>query len=163
MSKEVSVLIKTKHMKTLTNLKSGPLFGAVTPIDTLLDSFFKDDFWNVFDSLNQSSPYPLDTYWDKQRNFNIEIPLAGFKKEDITLKVDDEYLNLSVKKRAKHSDVTYKSEGVRKKELDLRWYLNDTFDKTKISSSFEDGLLKIVLPLKIIKEKEKEVRTISIG
>jgi HSP20 family molecular chaperone IbpA len=139
------------------------LFGNKFTVDTFLDSFFKDDFWNMFDALNKNSPYPTDSYWDKDRNYNIEVPLAGYKKEDITLQVDGEYLNLQVKKRQKKTDVTYKLEEVRKKELNLRWYLNDTFDKETISSSFEDGLLKITLPLKVIKEKEKDTRTISIS
>lgn len=165
MSKEVTILInKTQNMKKLSTIpKSGSLFSRpLFTTDTFLSSFFQDDFWDTFNSLNRNTTYPTDSYWDKERNYVIEIPLAGYKKDNITLQVDEDYLSLNVEKREKLSDVTYRDEGIRKKELKLKWFLNDTFDKTKISSSFEDGLLKIVLPLKVIKDKKLEVQKIPI-
>lgn len=125
-----------------------------------VDCAFGDSFQNVFNSLNLDS-YPTDQYWDKSGNLNLEVPLAGYKKEDISLSVEEDNLVLSVKKHERNKDVKYVQESIRKKELVRKWYINDTFETSAISTSFVDGLLRITLPVK--KPEEKKSKKINIA
>lgn len=117
----------------------------------LINAFFGSDFFGTFNALN-SEPYPTDQFWDKDGNLNIEVPLAGYKREDINLSIEKEYLILKVAKQNKHEGVSYVNEGIRKKELVRRWLINGSFEQDKIESKFEDGLLTIKLP-----PKQKEI------
>lgn len=126
----------------------------------LFDEFFGPSFVKTFNILNNVDPYPVDQYWDKDDKLNIEIPLAGYKKQDIKVYVDNGYLVMSAGKQEKKQDVRYVSEGIRKKELTRRWVLNDAFDHNSISSKFEDGLLTLTLSKS--KPKEPELKYIEI-
>ena len=126
----------------------------------LFDEFFGPSFVKTFNVLNSVDPYPVDQYWDKDDKLNIEIPLAGYKKQDIKVYVDNGYLIMSANKQEKKQDVRYVSEGIRKKELTRKWVLSDAFDHNEISSKFEDGLL--TLTLQKAKPKEPELKYIEI-
>ena len=117
----------------------------------LIDAFFGTDFFGSFNALNVD-PYPTDQFWDKDGNLNIEVPLAGYKREDISLSIDKDYLILKAAKRNRHENTQYVTEGIRKKELIRRWLINGSFEQEKIESKFEDGLLTITLP-----PKQKEI------
>lgn len=153
MSQEVFILIKNKqikHMK-LTNLTTTPSWAVDNIFDGVfsqVDRFFKDDFWTTFDSLNKNITYPVDTYLDEDNIFFIEIPLAGYKKDNINVEIDGDYLILNVKSHGRRDDVTYQHKGIRRKELSLKWYLNGTFEKDQVESTFQDGLLTISIPFK---------------
>lgn len=145
---------------TLTTKSRAFPFWEANELAEWIDYEFGNNFSNLFNSLN-TDPYPTDQYWDKEGNLQLEIPLAGYKKEDIVLKVEDDNLVLSVKKQEKNKDAKYVQESIRKKELLRKWYINDTFEKDNISTRFVDGLLKITLPIK--KPEEKKQKSINIA
>lgn len=64
----------------------------------------------------------------------VEIDLPGYKKEEISVKVEGKYLVTSVDgKRGKKS---------------IKRLLTDSADVSKISAKFEDGILTIIVPTK---------------
>ena len=126
----------------------------------LIDAFFGPDFFGTFNALN-SEPYPTDQFWDKDGNLNIEVPLAGYKREDISLSIEKDYLVLKAAKQNRHNAVHYVNEGIRKKELVRRWLINGNFEQDKIESKFEDGLLTITLPPK--QKEVPKIKQITIG
>jgi HSP20 family molecular chaperone IbpA len=149
-----------KHMKN--TLLTTPWGIADTFFDSgLFNSIFDVDFSKAFNALNVD-PYPTDQYLDKDGNLVLEVPLAGYKKEDISVSIEKDYLVLSVKHSEKSTDIKYIVEKIRKKALTLKWYLNDTFVQSEISSNFSDGLLKIVLPVKKNEKKEDKI-TINVS
>ena len=151
-------------MSTALNLtnRAFPFWTSGNGINDLVSDLFGQDFQNLFNSVNVD-PYPTDQYWNKEGNLILEVPLAGYKKEDINLLIEDDYLVLTVKKHDKVKDVKYVVESIRKKAITQKWYINDTFEQSKITSSFEDGLLKIALPVKTPEEKKSNKTTISIS
>jgi HSP20 family molecular chaperone IbpA len=119
-----------------------------TDVANIVDSFFNSsEFTDIFNSLNTDS-YPADQYWDADGNLQLVIPLAGYKKEDIVLTIEEDNLVLNVKKQNKVANAKYVQDGIRKKSIALKWYINDTFVKENIVTSFVDGLLTITLPVK---------------
>jgi len=137
-----------------------PFIGASK--EWQLDSLFDESFANIFNSLN-TDPYPTDQYYDKANVLHLEIPLAGYKKDDIKLSIKDEYLHLKVSKQEKVKDVKYVAEGIRKKELTRQWYVDDNFETDNITTSFVDGLLRISIPSKKLEAKVPKSREIAVS
>ncbi len=148
-------VIMKNELATLTKSNFWPrLWSEETGWNKLFDDWFGPSFFNIFNAPNVES-YPTDQYWDKDGNLHIEVPLAGYKKEDIELYISGDYLHLHVKKHEKRTDVKYASESIRKKELTRQWFVNDSFD-SDIKSTFVDGLLTITLRAKNKKEENKK-------
>lgn len=152
-------IMNTQLTKTSRKGSFWPLGSSDYNWMSVVDRVF-DHFHPLLNTLNDS-PYPVDEYWTEDGNLVLEVPLAGYKREDINLSLDGDYLVLKASKQEKRNDVKYVSEGVRKKELVRKWYVNDTFYLGEIGSKFEDGLLTITLPAKEVK-KEPKIKNIEI-
>lgn len=134
-----------------TNVGLPSLWGRKsTEIENWVDDFFSRPLFNSWNT----ETYPTDEYLDSDGNMNIEVPLAGFKKDDIQVYVENGYLVLHANKQEQRSDVKYINQSVRKKELTRKWFLNDTFEHDSVESSFEDGLLKLKIRPKIQQKVE---------
>ncbi len=92
--------------------------------------------------------------------FTIEVDLPGVKKEDIELKVEDDYLTVTAIRRYKNEvkeDDYYLCEsnfGV----ISRSFVLSDNIDRDKIEAKFEDGRLYLTLE----KVESKKSKNISI-
>lgn len=69
---------------------------------------------------------------DNEKDFTIEIPVPGFDKKDVNIKIKDNYILL------KGDNEEYKFEKA--------YELNDKIDVEKISAEVEKGVLKVTLP-----------------
>lgn len=121
------------------------------------DPFFSDVF-NVF---NNKIGYPYDIF-TRENVVYIEVPLAGYYKNNIKIEVDNNILRLNVKSPESEGDDTicrYIHKGVSKKTLSFGWNLPENVDKGAIASKFDNGLLRIIVPFK---EKEKVTKQIEI-
>ena len=101
-------------------------------------------FSNLLDeALNVKFPTDLrGIHFDRNDERQVvEYELPGFKKSDVSLKLVGNVL-----------DVVAKTE---KKDKSLRLYVSQLVDKEAISSTLEDGLLKIVFPFK--KDNKREI------
>ena len=115
----------------------------------------KDTFHNVASHLPLANlaKHDNDTY-------TIEIDLPGVKKEDIELKVEDDYLTVTAIRRFKNEvkeDDYYLCEsnfGV----ISRSFVLSDNIDRDKIEARFEDGRLYLTLE----KVESKKTKSISI-
>jgi HSP20 family protein len=115
----------------------------------------KDTFRNV------ASHLPLANLAKHDNDtFTIEVDLPGVKKEDIELKVEDDYLTVTAIRRYKNEvreDDYYLCEsnfGVISRSFDL----SDNIYRDKIQAKFEDGRLYLTLE----KVESKKTKSISI-
>ena len=115
----------------------------------------KDTFRNV------ASHLPLANLAKHDNDtFTIEVDLPGVKKEDIELKVEDDYLTVTAIRRYKNEvqeDDYYLCEsnfGV----ISRSFVLSDNIDRDKIQAKFEDGRLYLTLE----KVESKKTKNISI-
>lgn len=80
----------------------------------------------------------------------IEIAAAGFSKNDISIKIENRNLSVSIKKEEKddfHKEfITY---GISTRSYKSQWVLGPTVDIENITSKFQDGLLLIRVPVKV--------------
>ena len=77
--------------------------------------------------------------------FTIEISLPGFKKEDVSIKTSDGFLEI-------HGSCSRWD----KVDYNKRYSLPDEIDATKIEAKLEDDILVITLPKQVEKPEEKE-------
>ncbi|NPA65823.1 MAG: Hsp20/alpha crystallin family protein [Epsilonproteobacteria bacterium] len=110
---------------------------------------------------NVASHLPLANLAKHENDtYTIEVDLPGVKKEDIEIKVEDDYLTVTALRRYKNEvkeDNYYLCEsnfGV----ISRSFVLGDDIDRDKIQAKFEDGRLYITLE----KVDSKKTKNISI-
>lgn len=142
-------------MNTLTKTtNNGPdfSFGGL-----LLDNFFKDGFTSFFDLGRRESSYPYDLY-ENETNVILEIPLAGYSKDDVSVEVKNDTLSVNIKKSETKDNSKYFSKKIKKSNLSLSLPLGNSVETSKIEASLKDGLLKVSMP----KSPEQKSQIIEI-
>ena len=95
-------------------------------------------------------------YFDDKNNYILEIDIPGFKKEDIDIEYDNDYLTVKVERREiETNDV--KKEYIKKErsmyeQYERSFYIGN-IDEKDIKAKFENGILKLTIP----KEYEEKV------
>jgi len=114
---------------------------------------------------DNSQPYPVDivetrTEKGDVNGYEVIIALAGIPKENIEISVDNDILNISIKKTEREETNTrfYVKSGISRRSVNLRYSLHGV-DIGKIVSSFADGMLTV----KITLAEESMPRKITIG
>ena len=129
-----------------------------TGLSKVFDDFF-GDFHNV--GLDVASGFGRSDIYEKDNNLVIETELPGAKKEDISIKVKDDTLYISgeMKRNEEVKKDNYFRIGRRYGSFQRSFPLpSDIAEKKEIKASFEDGILKVTVPLKeSIKEKEQPI------
>ncbi len=144
-------------IRKLPEVRRGP-FLMETGLSQLVEEFFRDFNRVGFDvtpSFGRTDVYEKD----KALTFETEFP--GMKKEEIFIKVEGDQLIISgeVKRREEVKEENYFRLGRRYGQIERRFPLpTDRVEKNGIKASFEDGILKVTVPLKeSIKEKEQPI------
>ena len=92
---------------------------------------------------------------------DINIPLSGYKKDDVEVQVEDGTLVVDVKKRSLYEDddkpVHFYKKGLSLSGFKWKLKLNSIVDIEKMSAKLEDGILNISLP-----KREKLVKKLTV-
>lgn len=89
--------------------------------------------------------------------YEMEIDLPGFKKEDVTVELDQGYLTISAsrgidKNEAESEEQLKKGNYIRRERYSgscqRSFYVGDTVTNEDIKASFEHGILKLSIPKK---------------
>ena len=136
-----------------------PILRNSTPTLTLFDRFFDDEFfrlpvWNDLTIRN-----PLHDVIETDKEYVVELSLAGVKKENISINVEDDVLSISAER--KESDQKYNKKQTFYGKYEKSFTLPESIDKEDIQASFEDGILKLSIP-KMKIEVKKEAKQIEI-
>lgn len=149
-------------MNTLTTYTPGRIFATAdrgfNQLPVLFnDSWFKsiigEDFEKAFDVPNAVYPYNIKTVRDSKkeiREYIIEVALAGIGRENIDVKVREGRLQIDVahnEKEEEVGDVEYARKGISKRKGQLSFQLGEKANIKKITSTYIDGLLKVVVPV----------------
>lgn len=124
---------------------------------------FPRDFktlWREFDNLFQDLPgfvedgwslkeFPRsDVIYDNNKTI-VELPLAGYTKEQLSVEVREGHLVISATK-CSSKDCSRRAARAFQRTL----WIGDGHQLDKLSASFKDGLLKIEIPLTAPREPE---------
>ncbi len=135
-------------------------FALSTRLNRLMDEFLGDFErsrfdWPVLETFGQTDVY------EKDGKLFYETELPGVKKEDVDIKVEDGRLTISgeVKRDERVERENYFRIGRHYGKFQRVFPLPEQAeDAKKIKASFEDGILRVTVPLReSLKEKEKPI------
>ncbi|MFQ6118131.1 MAG: Hsp20/alpha crystallin family protein [Candidatus Bipolaricaulia bacterium] len=133
-------------------------FRLMPRLGRWMDEFFRD-----FPTFGWESLGRTDIYEDEERGALVyETELPGVSKKDIDLRVEDDQLIVSgeVKREEKVEKENYYRVGRRYGRFQRVFPLPEGIeDPSKIQAKFQDGILKITVPLK---ESLKRAKAIEI-
>ena len=119
------------------------------------------DMFHRLDSMtshNKNYP-PYNLIKHDASNYEIQIALAGFKREEIEVSTESNILRVASKDTKTDPNVEYLHKGLSKRSFLNTWQLSDDLRVSDVA--FADGLLRISLK-KIIPDHQKKV-TYSIA
>ena len=89
----------------------------------------------------------------------LEVALAGWKKEDIEVSLEQWVLNISVQTSDKDEVGQYVHKGIAKRTFSRNWQLSDDVQIEDVT--YENGLLRITLRRVVPEEQKRKVFDIS--
>lgn len=134
---------------------------ATPRFSNLFDGFFENEFHNINRKEFFKTP-ALVNVKDTESAYIIDVAAPGFKKEDISIKVENNLLTLSAETR-KEEEAKEEGKFTRKEfnftSFNRNFTLPKTVDAEKISAAYENGILTVTLPKK---EEAKPAAAIDI-
>lgn len=133
--------------------------------EDLMDDFFNDNWFRSPAFTNNNGLMRTDVK-QKDGNYELEMELPGFKKDDVQLSLENGYLNI----RAAHNDNKDEKDKdgkiVRKERytgaVERSFYVGDNITEDDVHAKFEDGMLLITLPDPEQKKPIENKKTIMI-
>ena len=124
--------------------------------ENLFDEFFNDDF-SMFPMWNTRSPLygkhaknlMKTDVRETDSNYELDIDLPGFKKDEIKVYLKDGYLTISAAKGLDKDEKDKKGRYIRQERYagscSRSFYVGDLEPKD-ISAKYEDGILRLSMP-----------------
>lgn len=143
--------------------------------ENLMDDWFGFD--HMFDRMNRQMDRKLygkhadrimkTDVRETEDSYELDIDLPGYKKEDLSLRLEDGYLTISAAKAVSKDEKEEKSGKVIRQErfsgnMTRSFYVGDQVKEEEVKAKFEDGVLKLIVPKKEAKKAVEERRTIAI-
>ncbi|MFD2202028.1 Hsp20/alpha crystallin family protein [Shivajiella indica] len=114
-----------------------------TSFSSVLDKFFNDSFAQ---SAKQFTP-AVDIAEDENQ-YEIHVSVPGMKKTDFNLDLTDGRLTISGERKMeeKKEGKNFHTVETHYGSFSRSFYVPETVDAEKIEASYQDGLLKVLLP-----------------
>lgn len=141
----------------------------------LLPRLFNDNFVdNVFDDMFSfpsffnvpSSRWMSTNVKDLGKDYQLEIELPGYKKEDIHAQVKNGYLTITADKQSdtevKNEDGKYIRRERYSGKCQRSFYVGESLKEEDFNASFKDGILSIVFPKEKSQNKIEDQKYIPI-
>jgi len=129
------------------------------PSISLLNALF--DFEDLFEiPKNSLVKVPIHDVIENEKDYQVEILLAGVKKEDVKVDVDNDVLTIKAE-RKEVKDLKYNRKETYFGKYERSFVLPDNVDKENIDASLIDGVLKVIIP-KLEKDTKLSKKAIEI-
>ena len=119
-------------------------------MDLMPRKFYLDDIFDDFISSRKEQSMKCDIY-EKGGDYHIEMDIPGFNKDEISVETKDGYLTIKAEKKNEVNEEDKNKNYIRRErtydKYERSFYLGD-LDEDKIDASFENGMLKLVVPKK---------------
>jgi len=112
---------------------------------SLFDSGLFDDIFNLNINNDLAVRTPLNDIIENENEFIVESVLAGVKKEDISLDINDGILTIKAERRSE-TDGKYNRKESFYGKYEKSFSLPDNVNVDKIDAEFVDGILKLNIP-----------------
>ena len=123
-------------------------------LDPLFDEFFLSD-----NRRHTNMKTDIKEYKD---HYEMKVDLPEVKKEDVSLKMENNYLTISVnqKEEKEEKDHRYITKERYTSNLSRSYYLGEGVDKNSIKAKLNDGVLTVEIQ-KLVKTNEDKYITIE--
>ena len=102
---------------------------------------------------------------ESDTSYEMDIDLPGFKKEDVSAKLEDGYLTISAAKGLDKDEKNDKGVYIRRErytgQCSRTFYIGESVKEQDIKARFEDGILKVSIP-KVEPKKVEDKKYIAI-
>ena len=134
--------------------------------DSLFDEFFNDSFWPV-SRQSRSGVRSMNTdIKETDENYQIEMELPGFSKEDVQADLKDGYLTIQASHSESGDSKDENGKYLRKERYSgscsRSFYVGEAVTQEDIKAKFTDGILTVLVPKKEKKPAVEEKKFISI-
>ena len=103
---------------------------------------------------------------EKDDNYEISVDLPGFKKEDITVELDNGYITINASKNLDKDDNNKKGKLLRQERyagsMTRSFYVGENVEKEDVDANYRHGVLNLTIPKKAIEKKIPEKNLIAI-
>ena len=140
--------------------------------ENLFDEFFDDNFgmlpmWNGRNPLYGKHAKNLmkTDVRETEDTYEVDVDLPGFKKDEISVELEDGYLTIRAAKGLDKDETDKKGKYIRQERYagacSRSFYVGDV-KAEDVSAKYEDGILKLSMPKQAKKELPRST-TIAIG
>ena len=133
--------------------------------DNLFDDMFDFDFDKEFDRMmrplygKHAQNMMKTDVRETGNSYELDIDLPGFKKDEITIQLDNGYLSISAAKGLDKDEEKKDGKYIRRERyagaMNRTFYVGDNLTQQDIQAKFEDGILKISVPKKDVQQIEQ--------
>ena len=103
---------------------------------------------------------------EKDNEYEVDIELPGFKKEDVKAELKDGYLTISAAKNVNNDEKKEDGKYNRKERfsgnVSRSFYVGEDMTQEDIHAKYEDGILRLTVPKKEAKKVEDKKSYITI-
>ena len=123
----------------------------------MFDEFF-NDFFNV-----KPISVPPHNIMETENDFQIEFSVPGSNKKDFEIEVENDNIKIIKKKEDLDTTNNYSRQEFNYSFFEKSFYLPESIDQSKISSKYDNGILRISLPKKseVIIQNQRKFITVK--
>ena len=142
------------------------IFGENLFDDWMDDPFDMDFFGRKNPLYGKNAKHMMKTDIREHDNgYEVDIDLPGFKKDEISLELENGYLTVSAAKGLDKDEQDKKGKYIRRERyagtMQRSFYVGDDVTQEDIKAKFENGILRLSIPKKDAKAVETK-KTIAI-
>ena len=133
--------------------------------DNLFDDMFDFDFDKEFNRMmrplygKHAQNMMKTDVRETDNSYELDIDLPGFKKDEISVQLDNGYLSISASKGLDKDEENKNGTYIRRERyagaMNRTFYVGDNLTQQDIQAKFEDGILKISVPKKDVQQIEQ--------
>ena len=133
--------------------------------DNLFDDMFDFDFDREFDRMmrplygKHAQNMMKTDVRETEDSYELDIDLPGFKKDEITIQLDNGYLSISASKGLDKNEENKDGKYIRRERyagsMNRTFYVGSQLTQQDIQAKFEDGILKISVLKKDVQQIEQ--------
>jgi len=123
----------------------------------MFDEFF-NDFFNV-----KPMSVPPHNIMETENDFQIEFSVPGSNKKDFEIEIENDNIKIIKKKEDLDTTNNYSRQEFNYSFFEKSFYLPESIDQSKISSKYDNGILRISLPKKseVIIQNQRKFITVK--
>ena len=125
-------------------------------MDDVFDDFFGSSFVPTTRTGATASMKADITETDK--GYRIDMDLPGYAKDDVQAELKDGYMTITAEHNTQNEEKNTEGKVIRRERysgsMQRSFYVGEDFTPQDIEAKFEDGILKIDLPKKEVKQIE---------